>query len=187
MNIQPDDIIEAVLSAIPEPFFVFDENGYYVQILGGVDREKYHDGHHLIGKRIHDVMRTELADRFVEQIQGVIRSGRVQTYEYQLSAEDIQGSGGLPGPQEKQWFEAHISPVKAVEGRPPMVVWIAFNITGMKGILPICSLCKKIRDDAGYWNQLEAYIRDHSRADLPHSICPDCAKILYPELDTYAK
>ncbi|MFQ5560734.1 MAG: sensor with HAMP domain protein, partial [Nitrospinota bacterium] len=52
----------------------------------------------------------------------------------------------------------------------------------MRGMLPICASCKKIRDDSGYWNQIEAYIRDHSDAEFSHSICPDCLKKLYPEL-----
>jgi len=41
---------------------------------------------------------------------------------------------------------------------------------------PICSYCKKIRDDTGYWNQIEAYIKEHSEVDFSHSICPECAE-----------
>ena len=51
----------------------------------------------------------------------------------------------------------------------------------LDGLLPICSSCKKIRDDKGYWNQIETYIREHSKAEFSHGICPDCAKKLYPE------
>jgi hypothetical protein len=51
----------------------------------------------------------------------------------------------------------------------------------LRGFLPICASCKKIRDDSGYWNQMEAYIRDHSEAEFSHGICPECAKKLYPE------
>lgn len=51
----------------------------------------------------------------------------------------------------------------------------------LRGFLPICSSCKKIRDDQGYWNEIEAYIRDHSGAEFSHGICPACAKKLYPE------
>ena len=47
------------------------------------------------------------------------------------------------------------------------------------GLLPICASCKKIRDDKGYWTQIEAYIRDHSEAEFSHSICPDCVEKLY--------
>jgi PAS domain S-box-containing protein len=56
------------------------------------------------------------------------------------------------------------------------------DVKRLSGFLPICASCKKIRDDKGYWQQIEAYIRDHSEAEFSHSICPDCAKILYPEL-----
>jgi hypothetical protein len=55
----------------------------------------------------------------------------------------------------------------------------------LKGFLPICASCKKTRDDKGYWNQIELYIRDHSEAEFSHGICPDCAKELYPDLDLY--
>jgi hypothetical protein len=48
-------------------------------------------------------------------------------------------------------------------------------------MLPICSSCKKIRDDEGYWQQIEEYIRDHSEADFTHGICNDCVKELYPD------
>jgi hypothetical protein len=51
----------------------------------------------------------------------------------------------------------------------------------LRGYLPICAACKKIRNDAGYWTQIEAYIRDHSEANFTHSICPECSKKLYPE------
>ncbi|TAN42412.1 MAG: PAS domain S-box protein [Nitrospirae bacterium] len=55
------------------------------------------------------------------------------------------------------------------------------TIKTLQGILPICSSCKKIRDDKGYWSQLEKYITEHSSAEFSHSICPDCTKKLYPD------
>lgn len=56
------------------------------------------------------------------------------------------------------------------------------RVKKLSGLLPICASCKNIRDDRGYWNQIEAYIRDNSEAEFSHSICPDCAKKLYPGL-----
>lgn len=53
----------------------------------------------------------------------------------------------------------------------------------LKGLLPICAACKNIRDDKGYWKQMESYIREHSEAEFSHGICPECIKKLYPELD----
>ncbi len=55
------------------------------------------------------------------------------------------------------------------------------RVKKLGGLLPICAHCKKIRDDKGYWNQLESYISTHSEADFSHSICPDCEKKFYPE------
>jgi hypothetical protein len=56
------------------------------------------------------------------------------------------------------------------------------HIKTLHGLLPICSSCKNIRNDKGYWEQIESYISDRSEAEFSHSICPDCAKKLYPEL-----
>jgi hypothetical protein len=53
------------------------------------------------------------------------------------------------------------------------------SIKILQGLLPICASCKKIRDDKGYWKQLEVYIRDHSEADFSHGICPECVEKLY--------
>ncbi|MGC8658645.1 MAG: response regulator [Desulfomonilaceae bacterium] len=55
------------------------------------------------------------------------------------------------------------------------------EVKTLSGFLPICSSCKKIRNDKGYWEQIESYIRDHSEAQFTHGICPECARKLYPE------
>jgi len=52
----------------------------------------------------------------------------------------------------------------------------------LSGLLPICANCKKIRDDKGYWSQVESYIQKHSEAEFSHSMCPDCFKKWYPDL-----
>ncbi len=59
------------------------------------------------------------------------------------------------------------------------------KVKTLSGFLPICGSCKKIRDDKGYWNQIESYISNHSEVLFSHSICPDCAKKLYSDLDNY--
>jgi hypothetical protein len=58
-----------------------------------------------------------------------------------------------------------------------------FNVNQLSGLLPICAYCKKIRDDKGYWNQIEAYLQKHTEAEFSHGICPDCEKKLYADLD----
>ncbi|MFC1824449.1 PAS domain-containing protein [Thermodesulfobacteriota bacterium] len=55
------------------------------------------------------------------------------------------------------------------------------EVKTLRGILPICSFCKKIRDDKGYWEQVDVYIHKYSEADISHSICPECMKKNYPD------
>lgn len=55
------------------------------------------------------------------------------------------------------------------------------KVKRLSGLLPICMSCKKIRNDSGYWTQIEQYIRDHSEAEFSHGLCQDCSKRLYPE------
>jgi hypothetical protein len=59
------------------------------------------------------------------------------------------------------------------------------NVKQLSGLVPICQHCKKIRDDKGYWNQIEAYLEKHSDAKFSHGICEDCAQKYYPDFDLY--
>ena len=56
------------------------------------------------------------------------------------------------------------------------------EVKTLRGFLPICANCKKIRDDEGYWQQIEQYVEEHSEAVFSHGLCPDCADSLYPGL-----
>jgi len=55
------------------------------------------------------------------------------------------------------------------------------EIKTLQGIIPICSICKKVRDDGGRWNRIESYISRHSEADFSHGICPECVENHYPD------
>lgn len=98
-----------------------------------------------------------------------------------------------------------ISAIKDANGRPMGASSIAYDITERKkiederikmiqqlnetlskvrtlsGLLPICASCKKIRDDRGYWQKLETFVREHSNAEFSHSMCPECMERLYPD------
>jgi hypothetical protein len=56
------------------------------------------------------------------------------------------------------------------------------QIKQLSGLLPICAACKKIRDDQGYWRQVERFFTEHSEVQFSHGICPDCAEKLYPDI-----
>jgi hypothetical protein len=55
------------------------------------------------------------------------------------------------------------------------------QVKTLRGIVPICAHCKMIRHDRGYWQQVEAYVSEHTEAQFSHSICPQCLERLYPE------
>ncbi|MGD9874142.1 MAG: PAS domain S-box protein [Kiritimatiellia bacterium] len=77
---------------------------------------------------------------------------------------------------------------RAQRGREMLIQELQDKIAQVKklsGLLPICSVCKKVRDDNGYWDQIEGYISKRSDLDFSHSICPDCARKLYPEMKIY--
>jgi hypothetical protein len=57
------------------------------------------------------------------------------------------------------------------------------RVKTLSGLLPICASCKRIRDDTGYWSQIEAYVRKHTEADFSHGICPECARRLFPDVE----
>jgi hypothetical protein len=70
-----------------------------------------------------------------------------------------------------------------LEAANTRLVTVLKEVKTLKGMLPICANCKKIRDDSGYWNLIEDYIRDHSEAEFSHGICPDCLRKLYPDME----
>lgn len=57
------------------------------------------------------------------------------------------------------------------------------RVKTLQGLLPICASCKRIRDDRGYWNQIESYVGEHSEAEFSHGVCPECVQKLYPGFD----
>lgn len=70
---------------------------------------------------------------------------------------------------------------RLVEERTAKLQKTLDEVKTLRGILPLCSFCKKIRDDQGYWEQVDVYIHKHLSADISHSICPECANKKYPE------
>jgi hypothetical protein len=73
---------------------------------------------------------------------------------------------------------------RAEEERERLILELkeAFSkVKALSGLLPICASCKKIRNDKGYWEQVEVYIRDRSEAEFTHGFCPECAETLYPQ------
>ncbi len=151
----------------------------------------------LLNKPVHEVMGStcwELVHKTSEPIEGCPFIRMRETYQRET----------MRLPSGDQMLQVTVDPVLGEDGDLISAVHIISDITALtraeeqqknliselqnalakvktlSGFLPICASCKKIRDDKGYWNQIETYIRDHSEADFSHGICPECAKNLYP-------
>ncbi|MBN1631532.1 MAG: GAF domain-containing protein [Thermoleophilia bacterium] len=86
----------------------------------------------------------------------------------------------------KETIEMHLALVMALDSldrKNRELEQALSEVKTLQGLLPICASCKKIRDDEGYWNQLEIYLKKHAGVKFSHSLCPECEKHLYPELD----
>lgn len=81
----------------------------------------------------------------------------------------------------RRWNEARAANALLVQ-RNEELERAGREIRQLRGIIPICAACKKIRDDAGFWRDVESYVTEHSAAEFTHSICPSCMEELYPDL-----
>jgi two-component system cell cycle response regulator len=125
--------LQSTARTLPDPIFVIDKFGKYLDVIGGKERSLYHSGDFLIDKYLHDVMPESLADTFMQTISEAIEHNSLETIEYQLSPEDIAGSP-MDGPKNAQWFEGRVYPIKDKSGEVHSVIWLAINITDRKNL-----------------------------------------------------
>ncbi len=130
----------------------------------------------LIGKNVLDIIAPDEHEKIIARLTrdagdcyesiGLRKDGTTLAIEIQTKSFSYQGSN------VKVAAVADISSQKEAEA----------ELKILRGILPICSFCKKIRDDEGYWQQVDVYIHQHSEADISHGICPECVKKHYPDI-----
>ncbi|MFZ5584308.1 MAG: MASE3 domain-containing protein [Thermodesulfobacteriota bacterium] len=159
-------------------------NQVAAQRLGGSVEE-------LIGRDFLELMTPDVKENRRERLMQVLATGQPQHFQdnrlgrdYDLSFYPLGREGRAAG--GVAIFGQDITLRLAAEReREEMVTRLTQALAEVKtlsGLLPICASCKRVRDDKGYWNQIEAYISRHSQAEFSHSICPDCARRLYPDL-----
>ena len=122
----------------------------------------------------------------------VLISGAKTSSHDQADGLDVGADGYIARPISNRELKARVDAMARIyvaeRERDRLIVDLKEALSKVKllsGLLPICSNCKKIRDDQGYWNQIEKYIGEHSNAQFSHGICPECAKKLYPDFDLY--
>ncbi|MBD3276398.1 MAG: PAS domain-containing protein [Candidatus Marinimicrobia bacterium] len=186
--------LSALVKALPDLVFILNEDGRYVEILSDDETRLFKEAEQLKGQLMIDVLPSPVADDALAAVQDTLKTGNSNSVEYELDV-----------PAGKLWFEGLTAPFqkKDADGKN-LVLWVARDITDRKQaefqreevigqlqealdqvnklhrLLPICSACKKIRDDDGYWSQVEDYISQNSEIEFTHGICPDCMNKLYP-------
>jgi PAS domain S-box-containing protein len=191
------NILRTLIDNLPDMIFFKDAEGRYIldnlshlRSIGMKHQEE------IIGKTTFDFNPPELAKLYMEDEKHVIESRQPMIEKEERAVHRETG--------EQRWHLTSKVPLIDTQGNVTGIVGIARDITERKqaeaererlikelqnaladikvlsGLVPICSSCKKIRDDKGYWTQLEGYIQEHSQAKFSHGVCPDCMKRLYP-------
>jgi DNA-binding response OmpR family regulator len=136
----------------------------------------------------HEVCRKIKTDRNLKDTYVLMASGHRTASDDQSEGLEIGADGYIARPVTNRELLARTQAIfriiNAERERDRLIGELQEALARIKtlsGLLPICCHCKKIRDDKGYWNQVEVYIRDHSNVEFSHSICPECMEKLYPE------
>jgi len=191
------NLLRTLIDNIPDPIYVKDTDcRKTIANVADVHNAGFQSEEDVLGKTDFDLFPKELAEGFVADDQTVMQTGQSvnNREEYVMNARG-----------EKHWLDTSKVPLRDEKGQIIGLVGIGRDITERKkaeaereklitqlqdaladvkllsGLVPICANCKKIRDDQGYWTQIESFIQDRTDAKFSHSICPDCAQKLYPE------
>ena len=131
-------------------------------------------------------------DPVLQKIYVVLISGTKTDSTDQADGLEVGADGYIARPITNRELLARVNAmvriIKAERERDRLIIQLEEALARVKklnGLLPICAGCKKIRDDKGYWNQIELYLKEHSDAIMSHGICPECAEKYYPDLNIY--
>jgi PAS domain S-box-containing protein len=181
------------------PIYVFfkDENIRPIRLSRNYEKMLGRPLAELLGKNMEELFPSELAKNMVADDKRILKEGKEINVEEELNGRfyttikfpiHIEGKPRyLAGytidiTERKRAEEALWETSKERENLIRELQYALDNIKTLQGLIPICANCKKIRDDKGYWNQVEGYISEHTDAEFTHGICPDCAKKLYGDL-----
>lgn len=138
---------------------------------------------------IGDIMYRDYASRhkidMYEQLMDAMATGTIRRFSEQPYDDKILSITIAPFPQGAIIISEDISEQKRVERDRERLIGelrrALDEVETLRGLLPICASCKKIRDDNGYWNHIEVYFSSRSQVDFTHTLCPDCIRRLYPD------
>lgn len=181
--------IQQLLDSIPVPVFYKDTRGLYLgcnaayETLIGLPKAQ------IVGKTAFDIAPKELADVYHEADLELLSQPAIQVYETSVIQKD--GTRYDVIFNKSTYVDAHdrvagiigviidiTERKRADQEREHLITQLQealANVKQLSGMLPICASCKKIRDDQGYWQQIESYLRTHTEAEFTHGLCPACA------------
>jgi len=128
-----DQQLKSTAQTLPDPIFIIDEFGKYLDVIEGQKNPFFPGKERFIGKYLHDVLPEHLADNFMQAISEAISSNSLKVIEYQLSPADIAGSP-TEGSRRKQWFSGRIYPIKDRSNEIHSVILLAINISDKKNL-----------------------------------------------------
>jgi len=126
-------ILQAIAKLFPDPLFVIDKEGKFLEVIGGSEWSIYRSGKFIVNKHLHNLFPADLSNQFMQEITASLEENCLKTFDYQLGAGDITGSSP-DSPKIRHWFEARISPIAKVEGETETVVVLPVNITDKQNL-----------------------------------------------------
>lgn len=189
--------LQQLINAIPAPVFYKDRNYIYTGCNTSFEKFLGRSATEIVGRTVAELAPKHLAEVYHLKDKELMENPGVQMYESKVRS----------GTAEERNVIFHKATYNDAAGNVDGMIGIILDITELRqaetereklivklqeaidkvkvlsGFLPICGSCKKIRNDSGYWQQIEGYIREHSQAVFSHSICPDCAKKLYADYE----
>ncbi len=182
-----DQLIRGILEKSSDGILLLDTSGNILSSNRGFQKMVMEREDNIAGLNILDFIPKETQNAFVlnnTEFDLLLKTKDDRILDVYVRIKNLYKSGKLSG------YIATISDItehkNAEKEKDRLITELQQalkEIKTLRGILPICSFCKKIRDDKGYWNQIESYIHKHSDADFSHSICPDCVKKYYPDIE----
>jgi PAS domain S-box-containing protein len=179
-----------ILNATNDAMFLIDKDGTLLAFNKALSNRLSKDAEELLGMCVYNLLPPDLTMLRKKWIEHVIESGKPIRFEDK---------------RDGVWLENFIYPIFIKNASAAMFAIFSRDITAHKhyeqdrenlierlqdyiskiktlsGLIPICSSCKRVRGDDGYWGQLEVYISEHSDAEFSHGLCPECAKKIYPD------
>jgi PAS domain S-box-containing protein len=184
------DYVKAIVAELAEALIVFGTDGRIVTVNRAAGELLGCDEAELVGGSIDGVF-PEHDDAM--RPANVLANGGLRNHETTCRRRDgstvpvLFGATLFEQPGDRVYVVctgSDISERKLAEGiREGLITELRESMAKIKtlrGLIPICASCKKVRDDSGYWNQVEVFVRDRTEAEFSHGICPDCAVRLYP-------